>query len=176
MPLNRAAQINWRQKRRSCHDGDQSQYFSRVCFAITGWLVAAVPPGPMCGRPGSPRLRGRVQEAGGPRSPLLGDGVAPGEGPRGGAGGRASPAPARPGRSGRWRRTRSLQVPGATEVSARTIKRAGHTWQSCCILPEPFSPLPSLPPPRHASPVFVSGPWILLPRPHPLSLAVKLLA
>lgn len=63
MPLNRAAQTNWRQKRRSCHDGDQSQYFSLVCFAITGWLVAAVPPGQICSRPLSPRHPGRVEEA-----------------------------------------------------------------------------------------------------------------
>lgn len=109
-------------------------------------------------------------------APFWGTGWLRGRGREGARAAGPSPAPARPGRSGRRRRTRSLQVPGATEVSARTIKRAGHTWQSCCILPEPFSPLPSLPPPRHASPVFVSGPWILLPRPHPLSLAVKLLA
>lgn len=80
------------------------------------------------------------------------------------------PSAARKGRAGRWPRNRTLQVPaGAAEAASPTIKPAARTWPSRRVLPDPFPPLPALPSPRPAAPVFVSGSWTFLPPPIPLS-------
>lgn len=174
VPLNRAAQINWRQKRRSCHDRDQSQYFSLVCFAITGWLGAAVPPpGQICSRPGSPRLPARVQEAGDPRSPLQANGAAPGLGV-GGARGRGRPGLSYP------RVQRALRAPAKASEPAGFRSRGGictdskisRTHVAIVVHPSlPFLSFPLPPPPPHpprlASPVLLAVPGCSSPAPTP---------
>lgn len=124
VPLNRAAQINWRQKAQILSRPSPIPIFqpcllcnyglARCGRATTGANVQ--PPG--FSLPGAPR-GGRRPAARG--APCRGTGWPRGRRARGGAGGRASSTPACKGRSGRRQRHRSLQVPGAAEVSAPTI-------------------------------------------------------
>lgn len=107
------------------------------------------------------------------RGPPRGNRAAPGEGPRGGAGGRASPPPRAKGAQGAGRGIGTLQVPaGAAEAASPTIKPAARTWPSRRVLPDPFPPLPALPSPRPAAPLLVSGSWTFLPPHLPPSLSL----
>lgn len=161
MSLNRAAQTNWRQKRRSCHDGDQSNISALFALqlGVGLWLRchrgrSATVRLPLCTRGGAGRGRRSPAQRGWGRWPGRGGA---GDGDR--ARGAAFPELHARGAQGSAEGDR-LQLPRATEVPSRR-KSAIHVWKTAgrpsqlplCPAPRFPSLLPSV---RFYS-VYVSG-------------------
>lgn len=163
-PLNRAAQTNWRQKRRSCHDWDQSNISALFALQLRAglWL--------RCHRGKSAAARFLSAPGGGGRTRGAGAG-------RGGGGGgeEAGRGPGRgpflhpvrrraePG----WRASPSL--PSGWGAPSGNAPCSAHVESRVCPCPASFLPssVPLSSIPSHFPPVLPGGSWISR------SLAVK---